>query len=207
MTLLAYMKEKWRIALGRKSPSQEKFTVDLLPGPVEGLAKYPPKAFASEEGIYAYRMWLSVVDASGVVACLRNYFPTVESGVIQQGMHSGSNGESLNLAIYSEFKGTTVALLTNSVDSLRAIDALRLTPLPPWIVFPHIDPDTLGSLQGDVDFWFWQYWGPFWDAASQSERAEYMDLHKPSTGWIEYFEFRDFLAKSHLPEASSQSKT
>ena len=188
--------DKLRAAVGIRNREQKIYNAGVLPRPVEGLAKYPPKAFAGEEGIYAYRLWLMVTDASSVIACIRDQFPSVGSEVHQRGIHQGSNGESISLAIYPEFKGTAVRLLTNSLNLLRAIDALHFTQPPPWVVFPHIDPDTLGSMQGDIDFWWLVYWGPFWSAASASERAEYMLLHKPSKAWIEYFAFRDSWAET-----------
>lgn len=193
--------DKLRAALGIKTELQKIYTANLLPGPVDGLAKYPPKDFVAEQGVYAYRIECMLADASSLVDCLRSYFPSVEKTAFQEGPHCASNGESTHFAIRPEFKGATVELLTNSVSLLRAIDALHLTPPPPWKVFPHIDASTLGSLQGDMDYWWWMYWGPFWDAASPSVRAEYLQLHKPNQAWAEYIQRCDSLGESDSSES------
>jgi hypothetical protein len=207
MNLLKLMREKWRAALGIKTEAQTIYAASVLPEPVEGLAKYPPKDFLAERGVYAYRSDFMLADASSLVACIRSHFPTVSNDVFQEGPHQSGNGESIHFAVRPEFRGASVEMLTNSVNLLRAIDALHVTPPPPWKVFPHLDPETMGSMQGDVDYWWWLYWGPFWNNASPPEREQYLQVHKASQSWIEYFEFRDFLATSHLLEPSSQAKT
>lgn len=189
MNLLAFMFGKWRRAFGTKSQEQKIFLAGLLPRPIEGLAKYPPKEFAAKEGIYAYRLWLNVIDAGSVVACIGDCFSTVGSDEIQGGIHHANNGESISLAIFPEFKGVTLRLLTNSTNLLHAIDALPLQPPPPWAVFPYISPSSLDGMQGAVDFWWRSYWSPFWEAASPSGREEYLRVHKVPEVWYAYFKF------------------
>jgi hypothetical protein len=192
--------KRLRFALGFKSPAQKMYTASGMPEPIEGLANYPPKEFCGQEEIYAYRVCLMVEDSSRLVACMSDSFPTVSADVFQQGSHRASNGESLDFAIYPEFKGAALRMLTNSAQLLRAMDALQLQPPPPWKVFPHLAPDFKGAMQGEVDYWWSFYWWPFWSTASLSEREQYMQLHQPGGAWIGYLEFRDLLASAEFLE-------
>lgn len=179
-----------RSALGGKTPAQKVYAVHILPQPLQGLCTYPPKAFLAAQGVYAYRLecMLSIADAANLVACLRAHFPTVAEAVFQEGRHAAASGESLNFALRPGFQGATLELLTNSRSLLLALDALHLQPPAPWHVFPDADPESIGSLQGDMDYWWTVYWQPFWDAASTPERALFLQQNQASKGWADYLQ-------------------
>jgi hypothetical protein len=44
-------------------------------------------------------------------------------------------------------------------------------------------PDTLGSLQGNIDFWCNYFWQPYWLSLSVAERLQYPE------NWQEFSEF------------------
>lgn len=193
-----------RAALGIKTALQKIYAASVLSGPVEGLAKYPPKDFLGKQGVYAYNLDFVLANASGLVASIRNYFPSVDPEVFQQGSHVASNGEAIHFSIHPEFRGVAVEILTNSVDLLRAIDALQLQSPPPWTLFPYLEPDFKGAMQGEFDYWWTLYWKPFWDAASPSEKEQYMHLHQPSEAWDGYLKFRDLLVSPEFLEFLDQ---
>ncbi len=57
-----------------------------------------------------------------------------------------------------------------------------------------IDPEGLGSLQGDIDYWWTYLWLPFWLSLSQ-ERWSALDL---DTEWCEFI----VMHQPHDPPAS-----
>jgi len=67
------------------------------------------------------------------------------------------SGESDTIAfnIYKKFEGRVVRIITNSEDILKVIWSIRPTPITPWVSFPEIDPESLGQMQGDFEF-YWE---------------------------------------------------
>lgn len=63
-----------------------------------------------------------------------------------------------------------------------------LTPPPPWLSFPELEPSGLGSLQGDFEH-YWHYcWWPFWSRLGKARQHAYLLRHGAPRGWVEYLE-------------------
>ncbi len=175
-------------AMGAKTPMQKLYTAQKLPQPHPDLARYPGKEFLAEQGVFAYRLVFMVTmeDAPKLVDAIRNRFASVGGGTLQEGEHHNAQGESIHFAVRSEFNGATVEMLTNSDSLVLSLDALQMEPPPPWVAFPDIDPDTLGSRQGAIDYWWNIYWRPFWAMLNGYERERFKAKYDAQTGWIEY---------------------
>lgn len=87
-----------------------------------------------------------------------------------------SKNEAIALNIYSDFEGEVVRLITNSECIINGVWKLNVAPPPPWISFPEIDPDGLGSMQGNLSFWWDWMWLPFWNSMDKTERENYLPL-------------------------------
>jgi len=84
-----------------------------------------------------------------------------------------SQATSLQLNQYADFAGICVSLITNDKALLEQLIAFKSTLPHPWESFPDVDPDSLGSLQGNIDFWCNYFWQPYWLSLSTAERLQY----------------------------------
>lgn len=71
---------------------------------------------------------------------------------------------------HPSFAGTVVSFASDDLDVLEALQQTKLEPPLPADSFPWIDPEGLGSLQGDMEYWWTYLWLPFWEALNQEER-------------------------------------
>lgn len=142
---------------------------------------YPEKFDMSEAKIYAYLVKILVTEDSykNFIAILKRHFSTNFDNIKNKPIVQ----EGIAFAIIHEFKGLTINLITNNIQLLNDIDSAKLDTRPPWIVFPELDPRYLGSLQGDMDYWFCYIWDPFWNNLSLEERKSYFSKTKPNRYW------------------------
>ncbi len=63
---------------------------------------------------------------------------------------------------------------------------LKIELPSPDEVFPHLDLDSYGSLQGELAFWWDVYWGPFWNSLAEDERKEYIEKNNLSPGAVSF---------------------
>ncbi|MGI2209843.1 hypothetical protein ACROAD_16540 [Shewanella baltica] len=94
-----------------------------------------------------------------------------------------SRATSLQLNQYADFAGICVSLISNDKALLEQLIAFKSTLPHPWESFPDVDPDTLGSLQGNIDFWCNYFWRPYWLSLSAAERLQY------PVNWQEFSDF------------------
>lgn len=118
--------------------------------------------------------------------------PELDTQVIaRSGDHSG---KKVMLFLHPSFAGTIVSFASDDLDVLDVLQQTRLEPPLPADSFPWIDPEGLGSLQGDVEYWWMHLWLPFWVSLNQEEQLA-LDLEP---------EWREFMAIHH-PSAPSSS--
>ncbi len=98
------------------------------------------------------------------------------------------------LFLHPSFAGTVVSFASDDLDVLETLQQTKLEPPLPADSFPWIDPEGLGSLQGDVEYWWMHLWLPFWVSLNQEEQLA-LDLEP---------EWREFIAIHH-PSAPSSS--
>ncbi|MGY3887287.1 hypothetical protein [Aeromonas aquatica] len=79
------------------------------------------------------------------------------------------------LFLHPSFAGTVISFASDDLDVIDALQQTRLEPPLPADSFPWIDPEDLGSLQGDMEYWWTYLWLPFWLSLSQ-ERQSALDL-------------------------------
>ncbi len=157
--------------------------------PTPALAAYPPKVFLGDRGVHAYRteFMVGLKDAARVARAIASEFESVLDRTFQEGSaRKGSTGAHFSLR--PEFGGAVATIVTNSGALLGKIDALQVRPPPPWLVFPDMDPEAVGSLQGLAAYWWDWFFLPFWSAATAEERRRYLDEFKASSEWREFVE-------------------
>lgn len=98
-------------------------------------------------------------------------------------LHHASQQTTVFLQQYADFAGFCVLLITNDINLLQQLIAFKAMPPAPWESFPDVDPDTLGSLQGNIGFWCDAFWRPYWLSLGETERLQY------PTNWREFSEF------------------
>jgi hypothetical protein len=155
--------------------------------PADRLSAYPKKNRPSDKGVFAHRLEFMVpaADAALVIDALASEFDLPSGTVFQEG-EARRGQKAVHFSIRQEFGGAVVVILTNSLSLLTKIDALKLEPPPPWVVFPNIDPSTLGSLQGSMEYWWDWLFLPFWSELEFSDRARYLKNHATDEHWLEF---------------------
>lgn len=101
------------------------------------------------------------------------------SGLIE---HS-TNETRIFLSQYADFAGICINLVTNNNALLAALVNFKSAPPTPWESFADVDPDTLGSLQGNIDLWCNYFWRPYWLSLSDTERLQYPE------NWREFSDY------------------
>ncbi|KAB8037858.1 hypothetical protein GCL60_11835 [Silvanigrella paludirubra] len=146
---------------------------------------YPLVFLLDNEKIFAYNLVFSCIEKNKftIIELIHSIFQIQQTNNFMQAKGKSTNNESIHFSIISEFNAFTIRLL-------KEIDNLRVEPQSPWISFPEIDPDGLGSLQGVIEFWWYKYWDNYWLNLSKIERSEYYKNNEAPLGWIEYIEFK-----------------
>lgn len=154
------------------------------------LAKFPVKIFLGSQGIYAYRLqfMVSETQAQAVLILISSLFSISCLDTFQEGNLQNKNHESIYFSIRNEFNGAVIDLITNSRAFLKSLYSLDLQPVPPWVVFPQLDPDLSGILQGDVDFWWHWFWLPFWNNLTSEEQHNYLVKHHANSKWLSFLQ-------------------
>ena len=166
---------------------EQTYVREFLPEEPDGLASFPKKWFFGEQGIFAYQLMFDIHPArhEEVFALISRIFPSAEKDFFVWQRAKNARGESIHYAPNLQFNGVQILLFTNSVEFLKALDALRIEPNPPWIAIPSANPYTLGLLQGTYEFWKNSYWLPFWSSLTPEERQSYLDVNQAPEDWAE----------------------
>lgn len=101
-----------------------------------------------------------------------------------------SNAEGLTLALHrqAEFGSSSLILVSNDTGLLNDLCAAHLQPPAPWEVFPGCDPGSIGSLQGSTEYWWHNYWLPFWSSLGPQQRNAYLARHSVDGDWLQFIE-------------------
>jgi len=151
------------------------------------LAAFPPKVFLGDKGVHAYRteFMVGLEHGARVARAIASEFGSVPGRTFQEG--SANNGsKAAHFSLSPECGGAVATIVTNSGALLGKIDGLGLRPPPPWIVFPGMEPEAAGSLQGSAAYWWDWFFLPYWRAATAAERLRYPDAFKASPEWREF---------------------
>lgn len=168
-----------------------RFRREIMPEPISSSPSYPPNRFLGDQGLYAYLVQFNIPsgDSERLFTLLEAFFPMPPLSPNRQMMVLNDKGESLRLGVWREFNGIRFDLFTNSASLLEMLFEHPIAPPPPWEAFPRIkDPDTLGSLQGDIEYWWNGYWSPYWDGLTDQQRTDYLTTVGASREWIECIE-------------------
>lgn len=102
---------------------------------------------------------------------------------IYVGNSSAHDMRKVQLAMVNGFGGVVVSVLSNDMDVLWKLHDASLNPPPPWIAFPDMDPDSLGALQGDVEYWWAAFWNPFWGTLDSAEQVKFLHDRNATVEW------------------------
>ncbi|OEE64819.1 hypothetical protein A1OO_21760 [Enterovibrio norvegicus FF-33] len=104
----------------------------------------------------------------------------------QSGDSTPEQGLILNLSLYEDFTGYVVSFTCNNEDTVKKITQLKLAPPLPHQSFPRVDPNSYGSLQGNLDLWFTHFWAVYWNSMTTEEKQA---ISLPPD-WSEFMESR-----------------
>ncbi|MFM5717857.1 hypothetical protein [Aeromonas caviae] len=183
--------------LGRKQEKTPPDIKDVFKG--SGFLNAPEKAYRGyptplppEPSIEAYLVRFLVADDSltmlfQVMAQVGyEVSPELNTQVLNRSRDPAS--KKVMLFQHPSFAGTIVSFASDDLDVLEAIQQTRLEPPLPADSFPWIDPESLGSLQGDMEYWWTYFWLPFWLSLSQEKQSalelepewrEFIEMHQP----------------------------
>lgn len=171
-----------------RSFSEQKPLPEFIPG------RYPKALCLEDRNINAraFEFMPCAADFPRSIALIGSLGFTVDIGgnEIYRGV-SNTAGEVIWIALTEAFGGQAVYLITNSLLFIDALIALKFKPPHPWHIFPDAIPQTLGSLQGNLDFWWYHYWLPYWDSLTEIEKLQYITDFVPTPEWEEFIIFHD----------------
>ncbi|MDR1708535.1 MAG: hypothetical protein LBS70_02315 [Candidatus Accumulibacter sp.] len=151
--------------------------------------RFPRKAPLFGKGLFAYRclFLVSERDAARVQSALCEEFPLAKRAIPCEEAATNARGFSVHAGLRPEFNGVVVELLTNSAALFASLDALRMQTLPPWLAFPDLDPEGIGSLQGSLDYWWRWLFMPYFSSLNEAEKNSFLESCPP--GWAEFIRF------------------
>ncbi len=112
----------------------------------------------------------------------------------------------LFISIGEEFSGAILSIISDDISVFERIAEANSSPPPPWVAFPDVDePLKLGSLQGDLEYWWDGYWLPFWENLSSEERVMYLQKYEATDDWRQCIWLHGTEVSEFLGRALSQS--
>lgn len=146
---------------------------------------YPVVQDLAEAGIKAFFAQFQVCESDAaplVQAATRGY---ESAGGAAYSKVGGGAHFHIHLSQAPKFSGVVVAVVSDDAEVFQHIAECGFSPPPPWAVFPHLDPVGLGALQGDVAYWWRQFWSPFWNGLTPAERDTYLASNNASADWAD----------------------
>ncbi|MFA9394806.1 MAG: hypothetical protein ACERJ1_08850 [Halodesulfovibrio sp.] len=183
-----------RINFFSKFRKSKKTKADINLSSIFLLAQFSPLDIADDvfprpicmesKGVFAHRLVFLVDDSSLErlwVLIKQNGFDCANDttdGVVT----NSESSFSLFIKKEKDFGGTLIRMVTNHNVLIEAILALRLSPPRPEISFPELEPDSIGSLQGSLEYWWYELWKPYWCSLSPVEQEQ----QKLLAEWCEF---------------------
>ncbi|EEA03514.1 hypothetical protein BH160DRAFT_1195 [Burkholderia sp. H160] len=136
------------------------------------------------------------------VTQLQSYIMTIRDGRDETDWQHNSQGDLHTLVRHDrEFAGLNMQLLTNDVALIRRLASPGFNPPCPWVAFHELGP-TVGSLQGNAEYWYHHIWDPYWEALSLDDQSEFLERKRRETvaadmsegewlQWVDGLRFRD----------------
>jgi hypothetical protein len=169
------------------------YPVEPLPA-LASTSSFPMVTTLEPFGLAAYHMSLMPRDSS--LAELRNVIEhedfrhEVEQSARFLSLRNPA-GKTVSLCEQTEFNNVSLILITNSVQLIATLRQIDLAPPTPWEVFREVDPESLGSLQGEMAHWWNTYWAPFWNSLEKAEQITFLGRFDCPAEWREFIEFHD----------------
>jgi hypothetical protein len=159
---------KKRNNLGLLYPLEHYRDVEVTEG------KYPLFISLKSESVYAYksRFLTKSEDAEKVKEVIASFFECYaedEYGYLYK------NNNCVNYHFFEELGFVGVDLITNNIMMIEAVCSMNIPPPSFQDVFPSMDYEGIGSLQGSVEYWWNVYWLPFWKALNRVQRETYIE--------------------------------
>lgn len=159
--------------------------------PDKAYSRYPkPLPADPETEAYIIRFLVSEDDRDTLMQLLAGLsyevLPELPTQVVRRS--ADETGRKLMLFLHPSFSGMVVSIASDDLDVLDLLQTTKLYPPLPGDSFPWIDPEVMGALQGDIEYWWDQFWLPFWGSLSQDEQSaldlepewrEFIDSHQP----------------------------
>lgn len=157
------------------------------------IDKYPNLSTLVNDNIYAYSLFFytDINHTQKVIDVInKNFNSNIELKDAKDIVISSSQ-EAVTFNFYNDFSAEVLRLVTNSEKTIKEIWNLNISPPAPWVSFPEIDPDGLGSMQGNLSFWWDWMWLPFWNSMNKDQKDKYLIENSAPASWVEYFDFYD----------------
>ncbi|WP_066736223.1 hypothetical protein [Cupriavidus sp. D384] len=83
-------------------------------------------------------------------------------------------GNRLIFHTYEQFNGICAGISTNDVEVCRRVIAMGLQPPAPWVAFPELAETAFGFLQGNIEYWWYVYWEPYWESLDKDKQEAFL---------------------------------
>jgi hypothetical protein len=85
------------------------------------------------------------------------------------------NEKVLHYFKFIGFGQTVIDIITNDNHLIKSLCDEYFESPALDTVFPYCDFESVGSLQGEMELWWNDYWSPFWISLSEEEKEKYLE--------------------------------
>jgi hypothetical protein len=167
---------------------QDYFPIEQFGIISENMSLYPLFLPLEKDKVYAYsaRFMIKPEDLPVVEQVVEFFF----HGKLTQEKKTFADHDKILICYkFKEFNHDVVRLITNDNGFIACICEKKLEPPGPEEIFPDRDLSTYGSLQGDMQFWWDIYWGPFWSHLTEDEKFKYFERGDLAEDTIQFLGF------------------
>ncbi|MES4613101.1 hypothetical protein V2154_11005 [Ewingella sp. CoE-038-23] len=153
------------------------------------IPKHPLVTPLIKDNIYAYLTFFLTDDhtTQRILNIINKHYSSNYSLNTSENVIVSCESDTIAFNIYKKFEGRVVRIITNSEDILKVIWSISPTPITPWVSFPEMDPESLGQMQGDFEFYWEWMWLPFWESIDFTERKEFLKSEQAPSNWVDFF--------------------
>lgn len=169
----------------KKNPTHDDFPLSSFQIlEIEGQS-YPLFMSLEGKGLFAYfsRFMVKPENLSKIEKLVAQSF---HKDILQDKESIYDHGKVLCYYRFDELNHLAIDIITNDNNFISNLMELKIEPPSPDAVFPHLDLDSYGSLQGELEFWWDTYWEPFWNSLTEETRNKYIKRNNLSAGAVSF---------------------
>lgn len=134
---------------------------------------YPQIINVESQDIHAVTLYFSVrmTDVARLGSSVASFFPAFNVSEPLGRTFLQHDTSALHLILTPEFNAIVVEIITDCLPLVQSIHDGVFAPPYPWEVFAGFEPEDLGFLQGNQEYWWERFWQPYWQSLSARQQS------------------------------------